>query len=260
MTFTKGREWAFDTIAETYERMRPGYPDELYDDIFKMITIDESCNAVEIGIGSGQATLPILKTGCKVTAVEYGKNFTELCRQKFKDYPNFSIVNMKFEDYECEKGTCDLIYSASAFHWIPEEIGYPKVFDMLKSGGVFARFANHPYRDKRREDLSRELEKLYAIYMPEVSGRREYTEEDAKNLADIASKYGFIDISYKLYYRTRSFSAEEYLQLLSTYSDHAVLAESVRREFFSKIKDVINDYGGQITIYDTIDLQLARKP
>lgn len=87
---------------------------------------------------------------------------------------------MKFEDYECENGSCDLIYSASAFHWIPEEIGYSKVFDMLRSGGVFARFANHPYKDKGREELWQEIQKLYAIYMPGVPAPNEYTEEDAK--------------------------------------------------------------------------------
>lgn len=260
MPVRKGLEWTFDTVAEAYEKMRPGYPVELYDDIFKMIAIDETCNAIEVGIGGGQATLPILKTGCKVTAVEYGKNLTELCHRKFKDYPNFTAVNMKFEDYECERGSCDLIYSASAFHWITEEIGYPKVFDLLKSGGVFARFANHPYKDKGREELWSEIQKLYAIYMPGASAPKEYTAEDAKKHADIAGKYGFTDISYKLYYRTRSFTAEEYVELLNTYSDHTALAESIKREFFSKVSETINDYGGQITIYDTIDLQLARKP
>ncbi len=260
MAIIKGLEWTFDTVAESYGKMRPGYPSELYDDIFEMIALNESCNVVEIGIGAGQATLPVLKTGCKVTAVEYGKNLTELCRQKFKDFPNFSVVNMKFEDYECERNSWDLIYCASAFHWIPEEIGYPKVFDMLKSGGVFARFANHPYKDKEREGLWKEIQKLYAIYMPGNPAPNEYTEEDAKNRADIASKYGFTDISYKLYYRTRSFTAEEYLELLNTYSDHVALTEDIRKKFFSQIRDAINDYGRQITIFDTIDLQLARKP
>ncbi|UKI17355.1 MAG: hypothetical protein L6V87_04075 [Ruminococcus sp.] len=28
-----------------------------------------------MGSGSGQATTPILKTGCRLTAVEYGKRF-----------------------------------------------------------------------------------------------------------------------------------------------------------------------------------------
>ena len=260
MPVQKGLEWTFDTVAETYEKMRPGYPAELYDDIFKMIKVDESCTALEIGIGAGQATLPILQTGCKVIAVEYGKNLAELCRRKFKDYPNFSVMNMKFEEYEGESGSYDLIYSASAFHWIPEEIGYPKVFALLKKGGVFARFANHPYKDKGREELWDEIQKLYAIYMPGVPADKEYTEEHAKNRADIAWKYGFTETSHKLYHRMRTFTAEEYVTLLNTYSDHTVLPEDVKKEFFGKIKETINDYGGRITIYDTIDLQLARKP
>ena len=31
-------------------------------------------------------------------------------------------------------------------------------------------------------------------------------------------------------------------------------------KFFDEIREAINDHGGVITIYDTIDLQLARKP
>ena len=42
--------------------------------------------------------------------------------------------------------------------------------------------------------------------------------------------------------------------------DHIAIEEKTRMKFFSEIKDAINGLGGQITIYDTIDLQLARKP
>lgn len=131
---------------------------------------------------------------------------------------------------------------------------------MLKNGGVFARFANHPYKDKGREELIDEIQKLYAIYMPGTTTDKEYTAEDAAMRAAIAEKYGFIDISYQLYSRTRSFTADEYIELLGTYSDHNALAESIRNEFFSRVRDTINSFGGQITIYDTIDLELARKP
>ena len=75
----------------------------------------------------------------------------------------------------------------------------------------------------------------------------------------LAGKYGFTDIQYKLFYRTRTFSAKEYIMLLGTYSDHIAIEEKIRAEFFSKIEDAINRYGGELTIYDTIDLQLARK-
>ena len=134
---------------------------------------------------------------------------------------------MKFEEYEGESGSYDLIYSASAFHWIPEEIGYPKVFALLKKGGVFARFANHPYKDKGREELWDEIQKLYAIYMPGVPADKEYAEEDEKNRADIARKYGFTETSHALSpYAT--FTAEEYVTLLNTYSDHTVLSEETK--------------------------------
>lgn len=106
---------------------------------------------------------------------------------------------------------------------------------MLKNGGVFARFANHPYRDKKKPALCEELDKIYAMYY-----------------------YGFTDIRYALFYRTRTFSAKEYITLLGTYSDHIAIEETIRKEFFSRIEEAINRHGGEITIYDTIDLQLAR--
>ncbi len=51
----------------------------------------------------------------------------------------------------------------------------------------------------------------------------------------IASKYGFTDIRYALFYRERIFSVKEYIELLGTYSDHIAIEESIRTKFFSKI-------------------------
>ena len=260
MPIIKGLEWTFDTVAAQYEKLRPEYVPELYEDIFRYKQLDQTSHALEVGIGGGQATLPILKTGCKVTAVEYGKNFSELCRRKFREFPGFSVVISKFEDFAAESGSYDLIYSASAFHWVPEEIGYQKVYDLLKSGGVFARFANHPYRDKGREEMRRAIQKVYDAYMPNAAEGSEYGEKEAEERAETARKYGFTDISYKLYHRTRTITAKEYTALLGTYSDHMVIEEETRKAFFSEIEQAINRFGGQITLYDTIDLELARKP
>ena len=47
--------------------------------------------------------------------------------------------------------------------------------------------------------------------------------------------------------------------LLGTYSDHIAIEGKIRSEFFSEIEKAIDRHGGKITIYDTIDLQLARK-
>ena len=76
----------------------------------------------------------------------------------------FSVITGKFEDTVFEDNTFDLVFSATAFHWVPEKIGYEKVFSMLKNGGAFARFANHPYRDKENVELSQEIDKIYDLY------------------------------------------------------------------------------------------------
>lgn len=211
MPALKGLEWTFDTVASTYEKLRPGYVEELYQTLFEYIPINENSNVVEVGSGGGQATAPILKTGCRLTAVEY-----------------------------------------------------EKVFSMLKNGGVFARFANHPFRDKGNPALSEEIDEIYDEYYYKYYNKNrelllEYTEEQAKDRAMIATKYGFTDIQYALFYRKRVFSAKEYIELLGTYSDHIAIEEKIREKFFSKIEEAINNHGGTITIYDTIDLQLARK-
>lgn len=261
MPALKGLEWTFDTVASTYEKLRPGYVEELYRTLFNYIPINENSNVVEVGSGGGQATAPMLKTGCQLTAVECGEQFSELLKDKFKEYQKFSVITGKFEDIEFEKNTVDLVFSASAFHWVPEKIGYEKVFSMLKPGGVFARFANHPYRDP---SLSKEIDEIYDEYYYKFYQNKrkevtEYTEENAKDRAMIAIKYGFEDIQYALFYRKRVFSAKEYTELLGTYSDHIAIEERIRTKFFSKIEDAINKHGGTINIYDTMDLQLARK-
>ena len=264
MPVLKGLEWTFDTVASTYEKFRPGYVDELYQMIFQYVPIGETSNVLEVGIGGGQATLPILRTGCRLTAVEYGENFSQLCREKFKEYPKFTVITDKFENRDYENAAYDLVYSASAFHWVPEEIGYTKLYAMLKKGGAFARFANHPYRDKGNPALADEIQKLYEkyyypFYHKQPTTPAEYTEQEAVERAEIAAKYGFEEIRYALLQRIRTFSADEYVTLLGTYSDHIAIEEAIRREFFEQIREAINCHGGAMNIYDTIDLQLARK-
>lgn len=255
-----GLETTFNTVAEQYDRMRPTYVKELYDDIWKYGSFGQGIQAIEVGIGTGQATQPVLDRGAFVTAVELGGELAAFCAQKFASNQKFRVVNLPFQEFHTLDASCDLIYSASAFHWIPEEIGYRKVYDMLRPGGVFARFANHPYKDKEKEALHEAMQVLYAKYMPRSKFHPEYDIEDAKARAEVGRKYGFTDIQCRLYKRTRTFTAQQYTDLLGTYSDHIALGEEVCEEFFALIREEINRFGGTFTVYDTIDLELHRKP
>jgi hypothetical protein len=48
--------------------------------------------------------------------------------------------------------------------------------------------------------------------------------------------------------------------LISTYSDHITIEESIRERFFDELEKTINRYGGFISVFDTLDMQMARKP
>lgn len=256
--------YTFDTVASVYDKMRPGYVDEIYENIFNYVKIGSNSRVLEVGSGTGQATGPILETGCDLTAVECGTNLTGILKEKFKAYENFHIVTDKFESAQLENNSFDLVFSATAFHWVPEELGYPKVFSILKEGGAFARFANRPKICTNDPDLGAEIQDLYDVYYPRTDGSRSgtrtwFTEEKAKEISAIPLKYGFRDIRYHLFHRERIFTAKEYTQLLGTYSDHIAIEENTRTEFFAKIENAIDKHGGLITISDTLDLELARK-
>jgi ubiquinone/menaquinone biosynthesis C-methylase UbiE len=148
MPVIQGLGWTFDTVANRYEKLRPGYTKELYDTLFSYLPLGEGSKAVEVGIGGGQATKPVLDTGCSVMAVEPGENFCQLCLEKFAAYPGFSVLNGKFEEIELAQDAFDLVYSASAFHWVPEEAGYRKAFDCLKKGGRVSVITFHSLEDR----------------------------------------------------------------------------------------------------------------
>lgn len=236
------------------------YVSELYEDMLQYAKLGEGAKALEVGIGCGQATYPIIETGADVLAIDKNADLIAYSAEKFAENANFKAEAVKFEDLEAEAESYDLIYSATAFHEIPTEQGYKKAYDLLKKGGVFARFANHPFKDAAKPSMSAALQTLYAVYMPSGAAYfRPYNDNRAKARAELAEKYGFTDITYKRYYRTRTYTAEEYVAYLRTDADYLEMEEGRREKFFHELVKLIGRFGGTIRIVDTMDLQLARK-
>ena len=252
-------ERTFDNAVQAYERARPGYPDRLYRDLLSCKPLNEHSRALEIGIGTGKATAPILDTGCHVTGIEPGSNLAELAMEKYGQRANFSLQVSTLQEYECPPETFDLIYAATAFHWIDADYGYPRVLEMLKPGGVFARFAYHAGRDSSRPRLAEEIQELYDRYLPRTGTPKEFGEEDARALADIALQYGFDSAEYRLYAFPKDFTPDEYMRLLCTYPDHMNLEPASREALFRGIYEAIERNGGVITVNYIVDMELATK-
>ena len=90
----------FDGIPEEFDKWRTRYCDELFLDLIYYSKLDSSKTSLEIGPGTGQATEPILKTGCSYLAIELGENLAKYTQNKFSSYDNFQIVNADFENYD----------------------------------------------------------------------------------------------------------------------------------------------------------------
>lgn len=256
-------KYQFDGAVLAYDKMRPTYVPALFADVTAFAGLGSGMRALEVGIGTGQATLPFLQTGCKVTAIEIGAELARFCREKFAAYPNFEVFNTDFESAELADDSYDLFYCASAFHWIPREIGYPKVFRILKPGGTLALFLNRPFPASEDDPTHLAMQKVYDKYLPAEKGapkRQSFCEADCAKILEPIRQYGFAGAHYKLYDNARTPNAEEYVLLTNTYSDHLALPEERRRMFEQEIAEAINSCGGSVTLHDTIDLYLAKKP
>ena len=85
----------FDSIPEEFDKWRTRYCDELFADVIEYSRLDSTKTALEIGPGTGQATEPILKTGCSYLAIELGENLAEYTKNKFSLYDNFKILGIR---------------------------------------------------------------------------------------------------------------------------------------------------------------------
>lgn len=246
----------FNTDEYNYDKSRPDYPKELFYDILDYINLSENSNVLEIGIGTGQATLPFLNKGCNVTAVELGDKLSRYCAQKFSNFDNFSIINSDFIEVDLHEKSFDLIYSATAFHWIPKDSGYAKIKSLLKSDGAVALFWNHPFVSNVSDETNLASMAVYEKYRPNDKTPVEFDLSKCQEQINELKQYGFTNIKSKVYKRIRRLTSEEYISLIKTYSDHNALPEKVRKAFENDMRQAIDSVSRVINIYDTIDLYL----
>ncbi len=246
----------FDQSAEIYDRLRPRYVKALFADVAAYVGTGR--RALEIGAGTGQATESFLALGFEVTALEPGAEMAKMLRRKFGENPRFRVEETLFQNYMGEEAF-DLIYAATSFHWIPEEIGYPKVRALLKPGGTAALFWNHPAPVPECADMDADIQTAIAKHTG--WSKPKPFDRDALSRRQLTFlQYGFRDAQTHIYESRRHLTAREHDLLFDTYSDFLSLAPDVRRALGKDVIAAIDAHGGTIALLDTIDLTLARRP
>lgn len=245
----------FDTIPEQFDRYRPRYSPELFAELIARTGIGPGKSALEIGPGTGQATDPILDTGCDYLAVELGEHLSAKMRQKYGDRANFSLVNDDFITHDFGARRFDLVYSATTIQWIPEEIAFPKTFALLKPGGTLAMMLT--VSEYRTPDPAL-YERIQAVYDAHFKPETRYSHGGFRY--DHAPDYGYVGFEKREYAGRRVFTADEYVAYCGTHCDHLVIPEPDRSRFFGGLRDAVLAAGDRIVFNDTHVLYLARKP
>ena len=245
----------FDTIPEQFDRYRPKYSKELFDALISYAGIGPGKDVLELGPGTGQATDPILATGCNYHAIELGEHLYAKMREKYGKFPNFEIVNDDFITHDFGAQKFDMIYSAATIQWIPEEIAFSKCFSLLKPGGTLAMMMTVGDYKTPDETLYRNIQKVYdAYFKPETSymhGRFGYLN---------APSYGFTEVEKREFHGTRVFTTEEYLAFCGTHCDHIVLPEPWKSSFYDGLRKAVEEGGDRVQFNDTYVLYLTKKP
>ena len=245
----------FDQIPEQFDQYRPRYCSALFQDLISFAGIGRDTDVLELGPGTGQATEPVLQTGCRYLGIELGENLARKMRQKFSSYSNFSLVQDDFIPHDFGNRRFDLIYSAATIQWIPEEIAFSKTFSLLKPGGTLAMMLTHADYQTPDPALYDRIQQVYTRYFkPEIpykQGKFDYAN---------APQYGYIGFEKRTYSGERVLTADEYVGLCGTHCDHLVIPEPYKTLFFDGLRQAVQDAGNQIRFQDTYILYLTKKP
>lgn len=252
----------FNDIISDYAIARPGYPTELFRDIIDYSMLKNEAKILEIGSGPGQATEYFVKNRYSITGLELGEKQVKYLLEKYSEYQNFNALCTSFENYKCEQEAYDLIISATAFHWIKPEVGYPKAYTLLKRNGVMAVFWHLSSIIEPKTDMLKQIRNIYRKYAPELDDYISLDEaEDLHNLriSQIRANNLFNDPVSKVYRWDDEYTTERYIRLMNSYSDFHAIDKEKQKAILDSAADYIDSNDGKIVVPQEVRLYMAKK-
>jgi SAM-dependent methyltransferase len=232
----------FDRAAEDFDRTRPVCPPQLFDDLVGLAGLAPGDRVVEIGCGTGQATVPLAGRGLAITAVELGAELAGVARRRLAGFPSVDVVTGAFEAWEPADAPVDAIVAFSSLHWIDPHLRYAKPHELLRPAGVMAVGGCLWARPADGERFWTEVQADYRAVgyrgdpppPPEQIGPRHLPAEAGAYFEEVASRrYPFQKI----------YTAQDYLAILATQSGTHALGEARSADFLSRVHDRLESLG-----------------
>ncbi|MDI6106014.1 class I SAM-dependent methyltransferase [Actinoplanes sp. NEAU-A12] len=219
----------FGEDADLYDRARPGYPPQLFQDLTVLAGLTPRSRVLEIGCGTGQATYPLAQLGCTIVAVELSTDMAAVARRNLLHFPNVTIEVAPFENWTPPATPFDLVVSATAFHWIDPDIRVHKAADVLRPDGTLALIHNEHVAGGT-EQFFIDAQTCYERFDPKTppGWRQEPAADIPNDSSDIDGSQRFGPAQFCHYEWEQSYTTRSYLDLLMTYSPTHWACQDIR--------------------------------
>ena len=254
----------FGEVAELYDRHRPTYPDAVVDDLVSLAGLGAGSLVLEVGAGTGKATLLFAARGMRVVAVEPSAEMAAVARRRCAAYDEVRIEQSDFERWEPAGREFPLVFAAQAWHWVDPELGFAKAASVLRAGGVLAAFWNRPMW--ARAELREVLIEAYRQAAPEVLDETDPMHpanspsgDEVQWRSGVAAAEGLEAAEVRDYEWSRTYTGEDYAALLQTHSTVRVMDPARRSALVETVAQAIERHGNAFELPLVTRLYLARR-
>lgn len=207
----------FNDAADTYERVRPSYPDVVADIILE----NAPSSVLDLGAGTGKFTRLLVGRVPTVIAVDPAPSMLdELSRM----LPSVDARVGTAEQLPVDDNSVDLVVCAQAWHWVDRDRATPELARVLRPGGEVALVWNSRDRSAAWVDALADL-------FPSAHG--------GWTLAEIVRLgHPFTDPEEQIVEWSETIDADGLCALVSTWSQFLVLDELGRAEMLDRVRQL----------------------
>jgi SAM-dependent methyltransferase len=244
----------FEQVPELYDLARPSYPAELFDDLQALAGLTAGNRILELGAGTGKATVALAQRGFRVVGVELGESLATVARRNLAAYPAVEIVTVPFERWESDE-RFDAAVAFTAFHWIDPEVRYEKTAGLLRGGGSLAVVETKHVLPDGGDRFWEDVQADYDAVAPHPDNRPPPRPDEVPDLSEEIEASGrFRNVAVRRYLSDAPYEADEYIAVLDTYSGHRSMPDDQRHELYRRIRERIGERTVTKTYLFTLNL------
>jgi SAM-dependent methyltransferase len=212
---------------------------------------------LEIGAGTGRATLPLARGGARIEVVEPSEDMLGILAGRLQVEALSAQCDLRqatFEDVDPAR-VYDVIIAAQSFHWANPATRWPRLSSLLRADGRAYLFWNGWHLAPQAHDVDAVL----ALYAACGHGIRSDVADHRSDVSwaesEIEADPTLALVDARTYEWPWRLPVDDYLALLNTTSQYSVAAAGVREPLLQTLREILGD---EVTLNGTtLLLQVA---